>query len=107
MRIRQALVPRQLLELIIGDEVVAPLSGQDFKHFFCVGVQIELVEFGICSLFGVWVTWHGENPFEPANVFLAVKLMLRRCDDLECISKQICFDVFVKFGQCLLDVAVG
>jgi len=72
-----------------------------------MSVQIELVKFGIGSLFGVWITWHRKDPFEPANVFLAVKLMLRRSDNFERISKQICFDVFVKFGERLLDVAVG
>lgn len=69
-------------------------------------VQVEIIKFRIRALFGFWITWHRKYPFEPAYVFLAVKLLLGRSDDLESISKQICFDVFVKFGQSLLDVAI-
>ena len=70
-------------------------------------VQVKIIKFRICPLFGVWITWHRKYPFEPAYVFLAVKLRLGRGDYLESISKQICFDVFVKFGQRLLNIAVG
>ena len=106
IRVCQSLVPRKLLKLIIGDKVVAPLSGQDFKHFFRMCVQVEIIKFRIRALFSFWITWHRKYPFEPAYVFLAVKLLLGRSDNLESISKQICFDVFVKFGQSLLDVAI-
>jgi len=102
----QSLVPRKLLELIVGDEVVASLSSQDFKHFFRMCVQVEVIKFRICPLFGFRITWHRKYPVEPAYVFLAVKLLLGRSDYLKRISKQICFDVFVKFGQRLLNIAV-
>lgn len=106
MRVGQSLVPGELLELIISNEVVASLSGQDFEHFFCMCVQVEIIKFRIRALLGFWVTRHRKYPFEPPYVFLPIKLLLGRGDYLESISKQIRLDVFVKLGQSLLNVAI-